>query len=121
MFPVCSDFLMMYLRDMLPNRPDLKVILMSATLNAELFSQYFNGCPVIDIPGSHFLFAIIFGKTTELTNTAFFRNWQIKIGKLTLQVVKNTVFFPSKQLSFVHEKNPQHSFGNWNLYITISQ
>lgn len=55
MFPVCSDFLMMYLRDMLPNRPDLKVILMSATLNAELFSQYFNGCPVIDIPGTHLL------------------------------------------------------------------
>lgn len=24
---------------------------MSATLNAELFSAYFNGCPVIDIPG----------------------------------------------------------------------
>lgn len=55
MFPVCSDFLMMYLRDMLPNRPDLKVILMSATLNAELFSQYFNGCPVIDIPGTYLL------------------------------------------------------------------
>lgn len=55
MFPVCSDFLMMYLRDMLPNRPDLKVILMSATLNAELFSQYFNGCPVIDIPGTRLL------------------------------------------------------------------
>ena len=24
---------------------------MSATLNADLFSEYFNGCPVIDIPG----------------------------------------------------------------------
>ena len=42
---------MMYLRDMLPKRPDLKIILMSATLNADLFSAYFNGCPVIDIPG----------------------------------------------------------------------
>jgi len=41
----------MYLRDMLPRRPDLKVILMSATLNAQLFSDYFGGCAVLDIPG----------------------------------------------------------------------
>lgn len=45
---------MMILRDLLPQRPDLKVILMSATLNADLFSQYFGGCPVIDIPGKTF-------------------------------------------------------------------
>lgn len=32
-------------------RPDLKVILMSATLNAEQFSEYFGGCPMIHIPG----------------------------------------------------------------------
>lgn len=44
----------MYLRDMLPRRPDLKVILMSATLNAQLFSDYFGSCAVIDIPGRTF-------------------------------------------------------------------
>ncbi|XP_038072636.1 putative ATP-dependent RNA helicase DHX57 [Patiria miniata] len=49
-----SDFLMMVLRDLLPKRKDLRVLLMSATLNAELFSSYFNGCPVIDIPGRTF-------------------------------------------------------------------
>ncbi|XP_061172560.1 putative ATP-dependent RNA helicase DHX57 [Saccostrea echinata] len=63
-----SDFLMMYLRDMLPKRPDLKVILMSATLNAELFSEYFNGCPVIDIPGKAFPVQSFFLEdATELT------------------------------------------------------
>ncbi|XP_060083551.1 putative ATP-dependent RNA helicase DHX57 [Ylistrum balloti] len=49
-----SDFLMMYLKDMLPKRKDLKVILMSATLNAQLFSDYFGGCSIIDIPGRTF-------------------------------------------------------------------
>mgnify|MGYP006890289208 CR=1 FL=1 len=44
----------MYLCDMLPQRPDLKVLLMSATLNAQLFSDYFGGCAVIDIPGRTF-------------------------------------------------------------------
>ena len=48
-----SDFLLMYLRDMLPQRPDIKVILMSATLNAALFQSYFGGCPVVDIPGKY--------------------------------------------------------------------
>ncbi|KAK7487044.1 hypothetical protein BaRGS_00021714, partial [Batillaria attramentaria] len=46
-----SDFLLMILRDILPERPDLKIILMSATLNAELFSSYFYDCPMVEIPG----------------------------------------------------------------------
>ena len=36
-----SDFLMIILKDLLMVRKDLKVILMSATLNAEMFSHYF--------------------------------------------------------------------------------
>jgi HrpA-like RNA helicase len=46
-----SDFLLIVLRDLLPKRPDLKLVLMSATINADLFSSYFGGCPVMTIPG----------------------------------------------------------------------
>ncbi|KAG9484164.1 hypothetical protein GDO78_009855 [Eleutherodactylus coqui] len=46
-----SDFLLLVLKDVMIQRPDLKILLMSATVNAELFSQYFSGCPVIHIPG----------------------------------------------------------------------
>nr|XP_014276577.1 ATP-dependent RNA helicase DHX36-like isoform X2 [Halyomorpha halys] len=46
-----SDFVITLLRDILPVRPDLKVILMSATLNAEKFSKYFDNCPTVHIPG----------------------------------------------------------------------
>ncbi|XP_074640128.1 putative ATP-dependent RNA helicase DHX57 [Tubulanus polymorphus] len=49
-----SDFLMMVMRDLLNIRPDIKLILMSATLNADLFSQYFGDCPAVDIPGKTF-------------------------------------------------------------------
>ncbi|KAK6183551.1 hypothetical protein SNE40_011010 [Patella caerulea] len=49
-----SDFLMIILKDLLPKRPDLKVILMSATLNAEMFSGYFHNCPMLHIPGFTF-------------------------------------------------------------------
>ncbi|XWS50779.1 hypothetical protein CRYUN_Cryun12cG0117700 [Craigia yunnanensis] len=56
-----EDFLLIVLKDLLPRRPELRLILMSATLNAELFSSYFGGAPTIHIPGftypvrSHFL------------------------------------------------------------------
>ena len=49
-----SDFLLMILRDTLKRRPDLRVVLMSATVNANLFSSYFNNCPVLEIPGRTF-------------------------------------------------------------------
>ncbi|XP_053567900.1 putative ATP-dependent RNA helicase DHX57 [Bombina bombina] len=49
-----SDFLLLVLKDVIMKQPDLKIILMSATLNAELFSNYFNKCPVVHIPGRTF-------------------------------------------------------------------
>ncbi|KAK9505930.1 hypothetical protein O3M35_009886 [Rhynocoris fuscipes] len=49
-----SDFVIAVLKDIVPSRPDLKVILMSATLNADQFSRYFNNCPTVHIPGFTF-------------------------------------------------------------------
>jgi HrpA-like RNA helicase len=46
-----ADFLMVVLRDLLPRQPHLRLVLMSATLNEELFSGYFAGAPVIRVPG----------------------------------------------------------------------
>ncbi|CDY29644.1 BnaA04g17830D [Brassica napus] len=37
--------------DLLPSNPHLRLILMSATLDAERFSGYFGGCPVVRVPG----------------------------------------------------------------------
>lgn len=45
-----ADFLLIVLKDLLPRRRDLRLILMSATLNAELFSTYYGGAPTIHIP-----------------------------------------------------------------------
>ncbi|XAR52817.1 RNA helicase [Bertholletia excelsa] len=46
-----SDFMLAILRDMLSLYPQLRLVLMSATLDAERFSQYFGGCPIIRVPG----------------------------------------------------------------------
>ncbi|XP_077396874.1 ATP-dependent DNA/RNA helicase DHX36 isoform X2 [Festucalex cinctus] len=49
-----SDVLLTIIKDLLDVRHDLKVVLMSATLNAEKFSKYFDNCPMIHIPGLTF-------------------------------------------------------------------
>ncbi|XP_078480061.1 ATP-dependent DNA/RNA helicase DHX36 [Lampetra planeri] len=49
-----SDVLLTIVKDLLNFRDDLKVILMSATLNAVKFSKYFGNCPMIHIPGLTF-------------------------------------------------------------------
>lgn len=48
---VNSDFLLVVLRDMVHTYPDLRVILMSATIDTTLFSAYFGSCPVVEVPG----------------------------------------------------------------------
>ncbi|XP_078688341.1 3'-5' RNA helicase YTHDC2-like isoform X3 [Branchiostoma floridae x Branchiostoma belcheri] len=49
-----SDFLLIKLREMLGYFKGLKVVLMSATLNTELFQQYFGSCPLINVSGNLF-------------------------------------------------------------------
>ncbi|ORX97844.1 hypothetical protein K493DRAFT_300241 [Basidiobolus meristosporus CBS 931.73] len=51
---VDSDILLAILKEILQKRKDLKVILMSATINSELFSQYFSDAPCVEIPGRTF-------------------------------------------------------------------
>jgi ATP-dependent RNA helicase DHX36 len=55
-----EDFLLIILHDLLPRRPDLRLILMSATINADLFSKYFSDAPIIHIPGLTFPVAELF-------------------------------------------------------------
>ena len=45
------DFLLGYLTRLLPQRPDLKVIITSATIDPERFSQHFGGAPIIEVSG----------------------------------------------------------------------
>lgn len=45
------DFLLGFLKQLLPRRPDLKVIITSATIDADRFSRHFNGAPVIEVSG----------------------------------------------------------------------
>ncbi|WP_114195164.1 ATP-dependent RNA helicase HrpA [Edaphovirga cremea] len=48
------DFILGYLRQLLPKRPDLKVIITSATIDPQRFSKHFNNAPIIEVSGRTF-------------------------------------------------------------------
>ncbi|KAI5364302.1 Putative helicase, P-loop containing nucleoside triphosphate hydrolase [Septoria linicola] len=49
-----TDFLLIILKSLMNKRPDLKVVLMSATVDAQKFSNYLGNAPIIQVPGRTF-------------------------------------------------------------------
>ena len=45
------DFILGYLKQLLPRRPDLKVIVTSATIDTERFARHFGGAPIVEVTG----------------------------------------------------------------------
>ena len=62
---IATDVLFGLLKKALRRRPDLKLIVTSATLDAEKFSTYFFGCPIFTIPGRTFPVEIMYTKEPE--------------------------------------------------------
>jgi len=66
------DFLLGYLKQLLPRRPDLKVIVTSATINTAHFSKFFNDAPVVEVSGRSYPVDIVYhpvaGDEDELDN-----------------------------------------------------
>lgn len=48
---MATDILMGLLKEVVLRRPDLKIIIMSATLDAQKFQRYFNDAPLLAVPG----------------------------------------------------------------------
>ncbi|KAJ7110080.1 P-loop containing nucleoside triphosphate hydrolase protein [Mycena epipterygia] len=71
-----SDFLLIVLKSLLQQRSDLRVILMSATVDAEKISEFFGNCPTLHVPGRtfpvdvHFLEDAIEYTQWEITETS---------------------------------------------------
>jgi ATP-dependent RNA helicase DHX8/PRP22 len=62
---VSTDVLFGLLKKAVKQRPDLKIIVTSATLDAEKFSTYFYNCPIFSIPGRTFPVEILYTKEPE--------------------------------------------------------
>lgn len=59
------DFVLGWLRRILPERPDLKVIVSSATIEADRFSEFFGGAPVVQVEGRTFPVEVLYEPPAE--------------------------------------------------------
>ncbi|HEY2509896.1 MAG TPA: helicase-related protein, partial [Polyangiaceae bacterium] len=64
------DFLLGWLKQVLPRRPDLKVIVSSATLETERFSEFFGGAPVIQVEGRTYPVEVLYEPPTDDVDVA---------------------------------------------------
>jgi ATP-dependent RNA helicase DHX8/PRP22 len=62
---IATDVLFGLLKKTLKRRPDMKLIVTSATLDADKFSEYFNKCPIFSIPGRTFPVEIMYSREPE--------------------------------------------------------
>ena len=62
---IATDVLFGLLKKTLKRRPDLKLIVTSATLDADKFSEYFNSCPILTIPGRTFPVEVMYSREPE--------------------------------------------------------
>ncbi|MBL4585155.1 MAG: ATP-dependent RNA helicase HrpA, partial [Pseudomonadales bacterium] len=59
------DFLLGYLKQLLPQRPDLKIIITSATIDLDKFSKHFNNAPIIEVSGRTFPVEVLYRPALE--------------------------------------------------------
>ena len=59
------DFILGYLKQLLPRRPDLKVIITSATIDPERFAEHFGGAPIIEVSGRTYPVEVRYRELTD--------------------------------------------------------
>ena len=62
---IATDVLFALLKKTIKKRSDLKIIVTSATLDADKFSAYFNECPIFSIPGRTFPVEVMYSREPE--------------------------------------------------------
>lgn len=89
-----ADFLLIMLRDLLPSKPHLHLVLMSATLNVALFTDYFHGCPLIQVPGYTYPVQVSLArafynsaraascKVMLMCSVSSFVRWYVRLGRI---------------------------------------
>src|SRR5699024_12744943 len=64
------DFLLGYIKRLLPKRPDLKLIVTSATIDPERFAEFFDDAPVVNVEGRGYPVALRYRPPEEGTDMA---------------------------------------------------
>ena len=90
-------------------RPDLKLIVTSATLDADKFSAYFFGCPIFTIPGRTYPVEVLYSRAPEsdYMDAALITVMQIHLSEPEGDVL----LFLTGQVRLAHVPAPARSHG----------
>lgn len=62
---VHTDILLALIKDLARERPEMKILISSATMNAQKFSEYFDDAPIMNIPGRRYPVTILYTQQPE--------------------------------------------------------
>jgi pre-mRNA-splicing factor ATP-dependent RNA helicase DHX15/PRP43 len=83
---IATDILFGLMKEILPKRKDLKLVVMSATMDTKKFQDYFNA-PILDVPGRMFPVEILYSKEPEDDYFEAVINTAIQIHKYEMRVI----------------------------------
>ena len=81
------DFILGLLKRVMEIRRDFKVIISSATINAEVFSEYFNECPIVKIEAQRFPVTLIYDPVVETIKSNVDEAILSKIETITIRFI----------------------------------
>ena len=113
-----TDFLLIVLRTLLVKRPNLRIVLMSATVEANRFSNYFDGAPILNVPGRTFAVQQKYLEDAiEITGHKFEENEQIEVSE-DEQAGDEKSLQPSVGKQFLASYMPEtrNAIAKWNKY-----
>ena len=87
------DFILGYIKNLLPKRPDLKIVISSATLDAERFSAFFDNAPVIEVEGRRYPVEDFYLPPAEDFDDDVARQVASGISGLTMLIKRATFWF----------------------------
>lgn len=122
------DFVLGLLKRVLKERPDFKVIVSSATMNAEAFSAYFGNCPIVTIETQTFPVTLVYdpplkGQSTTTATASACEYLLSKIEKTIDRVLDNhedgdiLVFLPGEKIIKDCTKRLQYSNFHSKIHI----
>lgn len=112
---ISTEILLSLLKDVTKQRPDLKLIVASATINAEKFSSFFDQAPIFKIPGRRFPVDIHYTKQPEANyiqaaiNTIFLIHTKKPLGGDILVFLTGQDEIETMQESLIEAKNSLNS------------
>ncbi|KAK0162976.1 hypothetical protein PV327_006700 [Microctonus hyperodae] len=99
------DMLLVLLKRAMQQRPSLKIIIMSATINAELFQSYFN-CNVINIPGRTFPVKMHFLEDIDALNLRSANKWDASFDEMENNGPTTDIVKMGELISWITQKKP---------------